>query len=160
MIFLFKMLCIAQLIISITTPDELANNAQNRPHWGLYVNLINVLLLPLSFYIAAKHSLNALAIPWITIYPLIRFGFTWITIKKLGISIFEYIKNLLHPFLATISMVSVLFLIKYVSLYTYIFSSLKFSLILMIISGVISYFTYILVFQKHILISFWNMRKA
>ena len=159
-ISLFKMFCIHQLIVCLTIPSGTANNAQNRPHWGLYVNIANAIFLPLSFYIAAKYGLYALAIPWVTIHPLIRLGFTWITIKKLGISVFEYIKNLMHPFLATISMVSVLYFIKYASLYIYIFSNLKFLLILMITSGIISYFTYILAFQKHILIFFWNMRKA
>ena len=162
MIFPFKLLCLAQLIISITTPNAMANSAQDRPHWGLYMGIINVFLLPFSFYLASKHGLNALAIPWITVYPLLRFGFTWVTIRKLGISIFEYLRSIIHPLFATMSMLVVLFLVKY--LYFNNFSSLSVNLkpylFLAIIIGAISYTIYVLTFQRSLLISLLNLRKG
>ena len=140
----------------------MANNAQGRPHWGLYMGIINVLILPFSFYIASRYGLNALAAPWITIYPLLRYGFTWITIRKLGISAFEYLKILKHPLLATTSMLATLSLIKYLYFNNLCPSplDLKFYLFLAIIIGAISYTIYVLTFQRSLLISLLNLRKG
>lgn len=161
MIFPFKLFCIAQLIISITTHSATANIAQGRPHWGLYMSITNVLVLPFSFLIASNYGLNALAIPWVTIYPVLRFGFTWITLKKLGISVFQYLKSLLHPLLATASMVLILLLGKflYFNNFNLSFIDLKYYLVFSVIIGAFSYSIYILAFQRPLLISFLNIRK-
>lgn len=157
-VFMFKMLCVNQLIFCLTIPNNLANNAQNRPHWTLYRDLISAILLPYCFYVAARHGLNALVIPWVTVDPLIRLGFTLITIRKMGISAFEYAKNLLHPFLATVSMCFVLWLIRHMSACTIHSSGLILSLT--ILSSAVTYLAYMVAFQRHVLAYLWNMSKA
>jgi O-antigen/teichoic acid export membrane protein len=161
LIFPFKVLCIAQVITSITTPNALANNAQGRPLWNLNMGIINVLLLPFSFYVASKYGLNALAIPWITAYPMLRLGFTWITLRKLDIALFDYLKNMKHPVFATISMLLALILAKYVYFNSLYSSSidLKTYLLFIITIGVISYALYIMTFQRSLVIYFLNIRK-
>ncbi len=158
MIFPFKLLCLSNVIMSIATPNGIANSAQGRPHWGFYMALVSVFIMPLSFFIASKYGLKALAIPWITIYPLFTFIFTWITINKLGISIFQYLRSLIHPLLATVSMVITLSLVKY--LYFSLFVDPKPYLFIAIIIGVLSYSIYILTFQRPLLTSFLNLRKG
>jgi len=160
MIFPFKMFCIHQLIVSLTMSNGLVNNAQGRPHWEFYMNIISTLLLPPSFYLAAMNGLNALVIPWATIDPLIRLGFTYITIKKIGILKLEYIKNLKHPFFATAGMISIICIIKYVFFRLYTFYDLEYIIILIIVGSVISYFGYVIAFQRNILIFIWKIRKA
>jgi O-antigen/teichoic acid export membrane protein len=162
LIFPFKLLCIAQLIISITTQTSSANNAQGRPQWSLYMGIIGVLLLPGSFYIASMYGLNALVIPWITVYPALRLGFTWVTLKKLDIFPSEYLKSLKHPVIATSSMIAAILIIQQVFRNSYPSLSLDLThhLIVTITVGVISYSSYVLIFQRSLLKTILSLRKA
>jgi O-antigen/teichoic acid export membrane protein len=157
----FKLLCIAQLIISITSANGIANSAQGRPHWNLYVNIINVLVLPVSFYIAVKYGLNYLVIPWLTLNPLIRLGYTYLTLRKLAISIPDYFKTLFHPVLATMTMLFVLTPVKYFYFHILdsLFIDLKPYLFFIVIIGAISYASYIMIFRPNLLTSLMNLRK-
>jgi len=160
LIFPFKLLCIAQLILSITTPNGMANTAQRRPHWHLYMSLVNAFVLPISFYFVSSYGLNALAIPWITINPLVRFGYTYITIKKIGIKVSEYIKNLKHPIIATISMLFVLLITKHFYFNSFLAFYLKSYVILTILIGAISYILYIWAFQRSFLVSIFDLMRG
>lgn len=162
LIFPFKLLCLSQLIISITTPNAIAHVAQSRPQWSLYMGIINMLFLPLSFYIAAKYGLNALAVPWITAYPLLRFGFTCLTIRKLGISASEYLMNIKHPLFATLTMLLMLYLVRHFYFINFapLSLDLKAYLFIAIVLGVISYSSYVWIFQRSLLVSLLNLRKG
>jgi len=157
----FKFLCLAQLIISITTVNAVVINAKGLPHWNLYVNMINVLLMPASFYIAAKHGLNYLVIPWLTIQPLVRIGQTWITLRLLAISISDYFKSLMHPLFAVVTMLFVLSLSKFIYFQTLNphFTNLVPYLVLTIIMGIISYAGYVMIFNRSFITALINITK-
>jgi len=161
MIFPFRILCLAQLVVSITTLNNLANNAQGRPHWSLYFNIMNTVFLPVSFYLACKHSINALAIPWITIFPSVCIAWTWITLKKIGISFFEYFKNLFHPFAASIFMLLSLIVVKgiYENI-SYISKMPNVLLLCLVLTGAFFYFIYFIIFEKDNLMAVWKLSKT
>jgi len=158
----FKLLCIAQSIIAFTTPNSYANNAQGRPHWTLFISIICALLLPISFYIASKYGLNALVIPWISVYPVLRLGFTWVTLKELGISKYDYLKSFKHPVFATSIMITAILIIQLVFLKGLPSLSLGLThhLIITITMGVLSYSGYVLIFQRPLLKSILSLRKG
>src|SRR4030067_2603739 len=70
-IFVFKLFCIAQFIVSITAINSVIHSSQGRPHWAMGFHLFNAILMPISIFIVTRYGFNALAVPWITIYPLI-----------------------------------------------------------------------------------------
>jgi O-antigen/teichoic acid export membrane protein len=145
----FRMLCFYVLITAITTPDGLINEAHGRPHWPLYMNFVSFLILPISFYFTANRGLEALPIPWITVYPLIRLSLTWATLRKLKISIVEYLNNLKHPFWASTSMLCLLFIIKFVLFpSSWLDHNPRVIVILMTTIGAILYFLYLFIFQR------------
>lgn len=161
-IFPFKVLCISQLLISVTTTNAIVNNAQGRPRWNLYLNIIHCLVLPVSFYFAANYGLNYLVIPWITVNPIIRLGYTWITLRKLGISILDYLKTFLQPSFATMVMLSALFLSK-----SFYFGRLSPDIIdlrvyvgFIIIIGALTYSAYIVMFRRNLLFALVNLWKG
>lgn len=161
-IFPFKILCIAQLVFAITEPNVIANSAQGRPSWDLYMGIVSVLLLPFSFYLASQKGLNWIAVPWVTIHPLIASGFTLITIRKLGISFTDYMRSLMHPALATGTMLTILLLSKQLYLYkpdVKIFD-LKMYVFFIILIGATSYTAYIFAFQRRLLYSLYDLWKT
>ena len=162
MILPFKFLCIAQLIVSVTSVNGVVINAKGFPQWNLYLNIVNVLILPVSFYVAAKHGLNYIAIPWLTVQPLIRLVQTWITLRLLAISILDYCKSLLHPVFAVMTMLLILTLSKSFYFHTLdsFFTNLIPYLFLIITIGGISYATYIMLFHRSLLTAAINLCKT
>lgn len=159
-IYLFKILCIAQILVAITIPTMSANSAQGRPHWGVYAGLIGLLIYPLSFYIASKHGLNAMVIPWITAVPIVRIAFTWITLRKLKISPAQYGKSLIHPILATACMISSLLLARgLLFMSDSILSGQKMQVLITMIVCACTYLFYCFVFQRSFVFSVLSLMK-
>lgn len=156
----FKLLCAAQLIICLTSSNAVVFNALGMPRINLYIGIINVLLVPLSFYISASYGLAYLVLPWITVFPAIRFAHTWITLKKLDISLSDYLMNILQPALATLLMLSVLILFK-VSWPDNLQTASGFNpyLLSAVMAGSASYAAYIYFFQRNIYESLISLRR-
>ena len=101
---LFRYLCLAQLIVSLITINNLAHVAQGRPHWSLAFNAVVTVFMPISFYFATRHGLNAILIPWFTTYLVLCTGWTLVTLKKIGIGPGTYLGNLFKPAAAVVTM--------------------------------------------------------
>ncbi len=157
-IYPFRLLCLAQIIVSITVVNNLANNAQGRPHWGLYFNLANSIFLPFSFYIACLNGFKVLPLPWLTVYPVISLIWTLVTLRKIDISVLKYFRNLLTPFIATAVMLIGVLGSRYIFKPLSVNSTM--SLLLEILVGTIFYLGYLLLFERNTLISIRNLRKG
>lgn len=103
---LFKCFCFTFLVTSITEINNCYHLSQGRPHWGLYLTLVNLMVLPPALYVSARYGFSTLVIPWICLYPLIRFTWTWITLKTLQINVYEYLKSIFMPLLASFLMIA------------------------------------------------------
>lgn len=113
-IYPFKMLCFAQVVVSLFAINGLVHEAQNRPKRTLYFNMAVAVSLCVGFYFSSKYGFKAFVLPWITIYPAINIVWLVITLKILNIPLFRYIVNLVIPSAVTIIMVGSLEALRYV----------------------------------------------
>jgi O-antigen/teichoic acid export membrane protein len=159
-IFPFKVFCISRILVAIATPVGFVNIAQGRPHWGLYIGVISAFFMPVSFYFAANFGLNALVLPWITIDPVLRISFVYVTLRKIDIPMVSYLRNIIHPVLGVCSMIIFFLIINYLSFDK--FNSLvygqKYYLFIVVGSGVVAYSGYMMLFQRSLLTALLNMR--
>jgi len=109
---LFRTLCLVQILTSLNAINNFVHAAQGRPNWGLYYNIACVIAMPISFYFAVQHGLNAIIIPWTTTYVILCLGWIFISIRKFGIALQRYFFNILHPICGTLLMGSILMLIR------------------------------------------------
>lgn len=83
---LFRLLCLGQFIVAVTSINSVVHNAQGRPHWVLYVTLASTAVQLISVYLAAQWGLLALAVPWAVVYPAGCVVFAVITMRRIGVS--------------------------------------------------------------------------
>jgi teichuronic acid exporter len=111
MIFVFKFLCLSQIMMALNAINNFAHAAQGRPHWGLCYHIAGIILMPVSFYLAVPYGLHAILIPWFTTFILITLAWIIITTNKIGIPLSRYILNLANPVIATLIMSTAVLLI-------------------------------------------------
>lgn len=113
MIPLFRYLCLIQILVAMTALNGFVHSALGKPGINLILNALMVSLMPVSFYISARHGVNAILIPWFTTYIIISIGWLIFTFKKIGISLASYLNSLKIPSIATLFLVSVILMINY-----------------------------------------------
>ena len=101
MIFVFRMLCLAQILTNMNAINNFVHAAQGRPQWSLYYHLCCVICMPASFAVAAESGLNAMVVPWLSTYAVLCIGWVLISLRKLGITVSRYASTLSKPVLAT-----------------------------------------------------------
>lgn len=108
----FKMLCLSQLIVSLLSINSFVFNAKGRPQVNLYVSIAYAVCLPCSFYFAVQFGLEMLAVPLITVVPVIRFIHHVLTLKLLSMKLVQYIQSIYKAVVGTIVMVLTVFIAK------------------------------------------------
>ena len=158
----FKLLCISRLINANTIINAVVLNAKGYPHWNLYLTIVNVLILPPSFYFLARHGIVYLVIPWITIEPLVRVIHTWATLRLLEIPFSDYFKAFIHAILGTVFMLFFLTVAKsiYFNKINTLTQDLRLYSIMIIVIGTITYGIYVMLFQRSLITSILNLRKS
>jgi teichuronic acid exporter len=158
---LFKCFCFIFLITALTEINNCYHMAQGRPHWGLYLTLANLMILPPALYLSARYGFSKLVIPWICLYPLIRFSWTWITLKTLQIHAYEYFKNIIMPISASFLMIvcirgaQILFGGVVIEI-----NHSKEMLVFQICVGILAYSVYLLSLERKSLTSLRNILKT
>jgi O-antigen/teichoic acid export membrane protein len=157
MIFLFKYLCLSQIMMAMNAINNFAHAAQGRPHWGLCYNIAGAILMPVSFYLAVPYGLNFIIVPWFTTFIIMCSVWILTTIKKLEISLVAYIKNIISPFIATAIMIISVY--GYIHLLTVI-NIQDLNLIILLASkiaiGALCYIGYLWLFNRTL---FYNIKK-
>jgi hypothetical protein len=135
--------------------NNFVHTAQGRPGWGLCFNALMSIIMPLSFFLSVnKENIYSILIPWCSSYVLISISWIYITIRKLGITAFDYLKAIIVPIQATIVMA--LFVgIMDTNIYPInsINDYLLFKLILKTVLGAVVYFTYVFIFSRGLVVS-------
>ncbi|MDX5584865.1 MAG: lipopolysaccharide biosynthesis protein [Aureibaculum sp.] len=111
-IYIFKLLCITQIITSLNAVNSFVHYAQGRPNWSLYFHAILAVGMGVSFYYAVPYGMSYIVIPWFTTYLLICGIWTIVTIRKIDIEIRMYVKNIISPFTGALVMVIGLILLE------------------------------------------------
>ncbi len=101
---LFRYLCLAQIVTSLSATNDSVHTTQGRPHWTLAFNATMATVMPISFIIAVRFGMNAIIIPWLTTYVLICALWATVTIRKVGITPTTYFRNLFPTVMATAAM--------------------------------------------------------
>ena len=117
--------------------------------------------MPVSILGASRYGLNALVIPWITLFPVICIGWTWITLKKLQIPVSEYLKIFIRPIVGSLLMIAgiMVFQMAYSTAYIPV-ENVKMIFAQELIIGTLIYTIWILSMEKKVLLEMWNLRKA
>ncbi|MCC6931871.1 MAG: lipopolysaccharide biosynthesis protein [Deltaproteobacteria bacterium] len=153
-----QLLCIGQFFVALTSPFVSVNVAQNRPQWILYFNLAAIAILPPAFYICAQYSYLYLAIPWITLSPLLRIIFAYYTLRQLDLNWAKLIAALRMPLIISLLMsLTVYFLRGYLFQFSF---SLWANLALQVAAGVLVVVLCLLFLQKQLraaAASIWNL---
>lgn len=111
-VFFFRYLCLAQLLVAVNAINGFVHNAQGRPMWNTVFVALEAFLMPLSFMICIKYGEKAFLLPWFTSYLLMNSLFLFKTLKKLEISFFKYVTNLSIPGIAVLVMSLAVLLFK------------------------------------------------
>jgi O-antigen/teichoic acid export membrane protein len=159
-IFPFKIFCLSQILIAVSTPISWVNIAQGRPHWGLYIGIISFFIMPLSFYFAANMGFKALVLPWVTVDPVLRIGLMYFTLREMKISTMDYLRNMFHPLLGAVIMVIIVLLAKYMYLTEghMLQYGEKSYLFVVILLGFIAYGTYFMLFQRSLIFKILDLK--
>jgi O-antigen/teichoic acid export membrane protein len=158
---LFQMFCLSQFILAITVLSAVVHNAQGRPHWVLYLQIVNVTVVPISLYVASGYSFYALGVPWVTVFPAICIGWTLLTLHKLRIAWQSYATSLAWPVAGTALMLAgVAAVRRLLAEAGGPFESALVSLGLSVSAGALLYAVYLLVCERKILSELSRLRTA
>jgi len=104
-IFVFRWLCLSQIVVSLSSVNNFIHLANGRPHWNLYYNILLASSMAISFYFAIGYGFNWIVLPWMTTSNILSASWILVTITKVNISLYAYIKNILPQFVGTCLMV-------------------------------------------------------
>ncbi len=108
----FKMLCLSQLIVSLSSINAFVFNAKGKPHVNLCVNVAYILLLPPSFYFSVQYGLEMLAVPLVIVVPVVRLIHHLLTMKLLSMTYYQYIQSIYKAIVGTALMIFIVFLVQ------------------------------------------------
>lgn len=99
-IILFKYLCLAQIMTSLSAINNIVHNALGEAELSMYFNGLCAIMMTASFYVAAAYyGLNAMIYPWCFTYFLLCAGWICFTLYKLEISFYRYFSNIIVVFI-------------------------------------------------------------
>lgn len=101
---IFEYLCLAQILVSLNALNNFVHNAQGRVAWSSLNTTICAIVVPISFWLAVPYGLEAALIPWFTTYTVVSVVWIVVTIRSIGITPLQYIRNLSTPIAATLAM--------------------------------------------------------
>lgn len=156
----FRYLCIAQIFVSMNAINNFVHVSQGRPVWSLYYNVVSAAIMSISFYIMVPYGLNAMIVPWISVFVIICVGWTIITLKKIKISLMEYFVNLRHPFQGSLLIGLTVTVVNNIINQIPELTGLNYMKLAMLITcGAATYFIYYWSFDKTYLTDIYNKLK-
>lgn len=160
-IFIFKFLCLIQVITSLNAVNSFVHVAKGRPLWSLIYHAACAVFMPISFYFAVQYGINYMLIPWFTTYLLLCLIWIFVTIHAIDISKIDYLRSLAKPFFGTMLMVLSVVLIERLLMKVYINAEpyLVFLISKMLIGG-LSYLGYLWFFDRKIFSDIKKLRNT
>lgn len=160
-IFLFKYLCLTQIMTSLNAVNGFVNYSLGRPQLSLYFHMASAILMPVAFYFSAQHGMNAMIIPWFTVYMVVCTVWILVTLNMQDISLNVYLKNIFHPFVAVLFMFACVVGYQTIAgMLPDIFASQIFMLAGKTCVGAAVYVGYILMFDKDLMVDFKTLRNS
>ena len=140
-----KILCVVSCIRAIETMNSPLLLAVGRPRIAVWNNLLQVLVMPVAFYVGAQYGLTGVAVGWLVTWPVLFGIVTWQTLALIGLPFTAYLGALRHPVLASAAMVSIVTVVQY-----YVLSNVAAGLVLVVSSllGCAVYMAYHWIFNR------------
>ncbi len=111
-IFVFKCLCLAQIITALVAINNRVHTATGRPQWNLFYNTILTVSMASSFWMIVDYGLNLIVIPWLTTYLACSLVWIGISVRKLEIKFCQYVASLSSSCISCGVMVGSILLVK------------------------------------------------
>jgi O-antigen/teichoic acid export membrane protein len=156
--YIFKLLCISNFAVSLTSISGIIHLAQGRPQWGLIFTGVSTVFMSLSIYVAAVKGFEYVVIPWISIYPILCFGWTWVTLRKLKIQVYTYLRSFITAGAATACMIIGITVFRLLRMATFPKTTYQWlPLVFEIGIGAFLYLTYLSVFERKEIRMLWKL---
>lgn len=105
LVFMFRAMCLAQLVASLCAVNTSIHAALGHPRRALVLYAVATPLMAVAIYFSAQRGLDAVTVPWLTVYPLVLAGWAHVTIGVLGIRPGEYLRNVGGIVLALVAII-------------------------------------------------------
>jgi O-antigen/teichoic acid export membrane protein len=112
MIIPLKILCIVSCLRAVETMNAPLILAKGKPHIIMYNNLLQAIVLPISFYIGSKYGLEGLSYAWLIIWPILFAIITHQTLKLVGLSFTDYFSEMKQVVAGTMVMVILVMIVQ------------------------------------------------
>lgn len=109
---LFELLCLTQIITALNVYNNFVHDARGFPRLSLLYNFICALTMSVAFYFAAQYGLQAMLVPWFSVYLLISVMWIAFTLRQINISYVSYLNTLAKPVVATLFMAFAIYLFE------------------------------------------------
>ncbi len=160
-IYIFEWLCLSQIITAFNAYNNFVHDARGNPMLGFYFNLTLAVTMSISFYFAVQFGLNAIIVPWFTVYLFISIFWIVFTLREIEINLNSYIARLYVPIMATLIMSAAIYCFGHLAtLYPVINQNLIYLLIGKILVGISTYVLYLWIFDRKIFYSIRMLRAA
>lgn len=160
-IYIFELLCLSQIITALNAYNNFVHDARGKPRYSLFFNFLSAVTMSVAFYFAVQYGLNAMLVPWFTIYLVISIFWILFTLNQLGIVGAEYLKKLFNPTVAALLMslsIYMLVVMNQQKLYFEHYSIVFFTIKMMI--AVIVYAGYFWIFDRNVFYSLKKLRNT
>jgi teichuronic acid exporter len=87
---LFQVFCVAKIFEVLTSYHSVLLNAVGKHRSVFQFSVALCVVVPLALFVAAQHSFDAVALPWLVLYPLVCIGWLGISLRNAGLSQSDY----------------------------------------------------------------------
>jgi len=101
-VFMFRVFCITKLFDTVSEFSSMLCLSTGKSHFVLLFSTIKFVVLPISIYISACYSFEALIIPWIMIYPILCIFWILYNNFVFRISLMDYFLSVYRPLIGTV----------------------------------------------------------
>lgn len=155
MIPLFRLLCLSQMVLGLSTVNGFVHPAIGHPKRGLYFQAICAVVMSVSFAIAVRHGFQAIIFPFLVSGTLLSAGWIVFTCYALKIPFLSYFRYALSSVVASLIMVGWIFLFRFFSANHHF--PMAILLALAILSGSIIYCGIIWGLDRSFLLKIWEL---
>ena len=107
---MFRIFCIVAFLEFLNNFCNILFNSVGNSKAPLKLNVLRLLLIPVSILIAAKYGFQYLIVPWATICPVLLIGWAVYTLKVFNIRMVDFLLSMKKPFVfSTFFAISCLF---------------------------------------------------
>jgi O-antigen/teichoic acid export membrane protein len=147
MTFLFQVFCLVKLLEVLTSYQSVLLNAVGRHRNVFWFNLALVIVIPLALLAAAQHSFAAVAIPWLSVYPVACVGWLFWTLRGSKLSVRAYLRAIFDGTKGALCMFVLVMLARALLLEVPAIGQLA-RLLLLVAAGALSFGTFLWLFQR------------